>query len=168
MHIFKRVFKFRTESKPEDNLGLLIEIHHLSLNPRLKKPTIKQSGLIEDIGQRVQILEIDQTRWFHNGSLRNLREAFRVQRSVEKTIGKYLGENPQSHLRYFGLAHIPFIFHIGCTVNREEVNVFATDRQTGAWIALDRKIPNWPPLQVNGLPKTANDYVTDCNYPNEH
>lgn len=158
----KKGFMLRSLHQEENSPGLFIAIHHLSLYPRSQKQALDQSSSIERVDQPVHILEIDQTKWFHNGVLRNPRQAFRVQESVEKTIGKYLGENPHSRLGYFGLAHIPFIFHLGCVVNREEVDVFATDRQTGEWIALDEEATHWPPLHVCGLSEAPDDSVTDA------
>ena len=158
---FQKGFIIRSEPHAENSPKYFIAIHHLSLNPRSKKQGIDLSCVTEVIDQTAHILDINQTKWFHDGVVSDPEEAFRVQQLVEKTIGSLLSENPHSRLGYFGLAHIPFIFHIGCVVNREEVEVFATDRQTSEWVALDEGASNWPALRVSGLPKVADDGITD-------
>ena len=52
---------------------------------------------------------------------------------------------------YFGLAHIPLIFHLGYEVNRSEVQVFGNDYKSAAWFPLPGESQS-PGLDIEGLP----------------
>jgi len=145
----------------------LIAIHHLSLDRR----GAVQSSLGESLAgigpQEIFEVTIDQTDLFTDGCLPDPVEALNRQNDVLARIDNLVSEHPGVRLGYFGLAHIPLMFHLGYMVNRRVVSVFKTNRQTGYWEVLERGKKRWPQIHVHGLPKspdlTAKEIVLRVN-----
>ena len=116
-----------------------LAIQHLSRNFR---PTIETSahGALQDF-QPSELIEviIDQTDLFVNGSLINPVEALIRQTEALGNWEEIIREFPDCRLGYFGLAHIPLMFHLGYKINRREVQLFGNDYKSGGWFDLPRK-----------------------------
>src|SRR5690606_35691216 len=83
-------------------------------------------------------ISIDQTDLYNNGVLVNPQVALQRQNDLIKQLNGFIDIYPSSHVGYFGLAHIPLMFYAGYQVNRQMVDVFATNRQTGYWVPLKK------------------------------
>lgn len=124
-----------------------IAIHHLSLNKRASIKATAQNGLFEYPELELREILIDQTDLYNNGVLANPQEALQRQNDLIKQLNSFIGTYPSSHVGYFGLAHIPLMFYAGYQVNRQAVEVFATNRQTSHWIPL-KKSGHGPKLRL--------------------
>lgn len=122
-----------TASEIQDTL---IIIHHLSLDKRASVKSFFQQDSLEYSGLEVKEILIDQTSLYNDGVLSNPTEALIKQSDLIDQLNGFYDAYPTSRIGYFGLAHIPLMFHAGYQVNRRHVNVFATNRQTGAWLSL--------------------------------
>ena len=143
------VDRYRNGVEPDKTL---IALHHLSLERRTTIAAAVETNLAEYQEYNLHELMIDQTDYFQNGSMVNPIAAFHRQQQFLSELDRLIQQIPGGELGYFGLAHIPFMMHLGYHVNRREVRVFATNRQTGEWIGLAHEHTEWPPLQVEGIP----------------
>lgn len=114
----------------------LIAIHHLSINQR---PSITSNSLATLSQYEIKELLIDQTDLHRNGQLLNPEEAVNRQGHLVPKLVDLFSIYPQAGLAYFGLAHIPLMFFAGSQVNRQEVMLFSTNRQTGEWLPLEKR-----------------------------
>ncbi|CAG0975680.1 hypothetical protein ANRL4_01550 [Anaerolineae bacterium] len=145
---------------PSKSIPKFIAIHHLSL---YRRPAIRQAiqGYLERL-QPFDLIEvlIDQTDLFQAGSLIDPVKALRGQVERLTAIETILREHPECELGYFGLAHIPLMFHMGYAINRREVRVFGTDYTSGVWLDLPEK-SSLPVVRVEGLPEHLIDSPGD-------
>lgn len=130
----------KDKPKPTDSEvnGSFIAIHHLSLNKRASIKATSQKELLEYVGLEFKEISIDQTDLYNNGVFVNPQVALQRQNDLIKQLNDFIDIYPSSHVGYFGLAHIPLMFYVGYQVNRQMVDVFATNRQTGCWIPLKK------------------------------
>jgi hypothetical protein len=143
-----------------DTSQTLIAIHHLSLNQRTTIEQSIETNVPEYQSFEIRELLIDQTNLHADGRLTNLAEALRRQCDLIQRLNDFVGRHPQAHVAYFGLAHIPLMFHAGYQINRRVIKVFATNRQTGEWIALS-KTGSGPRLSLQEVPAGSSDDVGD-------
>ena len=115
---------------------ILVAIHHLSINQRASLASSPIAALAQ---YEIKELLIDQTDLHKNGRLLDPKEAVNRQEASISRLKDFYSIYPQASLAYFGLAHIPLIFYAGSQINRQSVMVFSTDRQTGEWLALEKK-----------------------------
>lgn len=136
-------------SKPKPKF---VAIHHLSLyrGSSLHQAShtdlkgILQSDLIE--------MPIIQTDLYQDGSLKDPSAALNRQQEMLARLEEFLHEYPECELGYFGLAHVPLVFHMGYEINRREIQVFGNDYNNGAWFSLP-DTDNYPIFHVEGLPQ---------------
>jgi nucleoside phosphorylase len=138
----------------------LIAIHHLSLGQRASVERSIETNIPEYQGFEIQELFINQTDLYANGSLTNPAEALQRQYDLIQRLNDFTNIYPHAHIAYFGLAHIPLMFHAGYQINRRVVRVFATDRQTGEWISLS-KIGTGPKLHLQEATEGSSDDTGD-------
>lgn len=138
----------------------LIAIHHLSLNQRAPIEHSIETNIPEFQGFEVKELLINQTDLYANGKLTNPAEALRRQYDLIQRLNDFTELYPQAHIAYFGLAHIPLVFHAGYKINRRVIKVFATDRQTDEWIALT-KTGTGPQLTLQEAPEGSSNDTGD-------
>lgn len=136
---------------------ILVAIHHLSINQRA---SISSSSVTVLTQHEIKELLIDQTDLHKNGQLLNLKEAVNRQEVLISRLKDFFSIYPQASLAYFGLAHIPLIFYAGSQVNRQSVMVFTTNRQTGEWLALERR-GRGPTLSIQGHESNHSSSTTD-------
>lgn len=125
-----------SERRENTTKKTLIAIHHLSINQRASI-TSKPIATLEQY--EIKELLIDQTDLFRNGQLLDPREAVNRQDVLIPRLNSLLSTYPLASLGYFGLAHIPLMFYASSQINRQVVNVYSTDRQSGKWLALEEK-----------------------------
>jgi len=137
-----------------------IAIHHLSL---YRRPSILQAaGSYLKSLQNYDLVEmpIDQTDLYNDGSLINPPKALQIQKQMLIRLNNILGENPNCELGYFGLAHVPLMFHMGYEINRREVRVFGNNYDTSEWFDLpENHIPAH--IIVDGFPKDPIEEIGD-------
>lgn len=135
----------------------MIAIHHLSLERRTSIKNALDTTLIEYGNHHIEELLIDQTDLFQHGRLISPTEGFDRQKTLISRLDLLLQTYPGAEIGYFGLAHIPYIFHAGYEVNRREIRTFGTNRQTSEWQALPRSAGSWSKIAIVGLPSTRSD-----------
>lgn len=138
--------------RENDDIPIFIAIHHFSLYRRSSITHSVRSYLKQLHGYDVVELPIDQVDWYQNGSLTNPNAALIRQKELLARLESILQEKPNCELGYFGLAHVPFTFHMGYEINRREVRVFGNDYDSGEWFGLPEE--GMPPhIVVDGFPK---------------
>jgi nucleoside phosphorylase len=123
-------FKFEIKKK-------LLAIHHLSINKRGSILSPLNSNSSKYIGYEIEEILIDQTSLFSDGQLLQPTVALNRQNEVVKKLNHARKQYPQATFAYFGLAHIPLMFHLGAQINREFVDQFVTNRASSEWYALN-------------------------------
>lgn len=88
-------------------------------------------------------LVIDQT------DIQTPEDGLISQNRVIKQLHQIQNSNPDCQLGYFGLAYIPFTFHLGCKIHRNTIDVFANDRVSAKWIELP-KTSIYPEPRIEG------------------
>ena len=82
----------------------------------------------------VEEIVIDQSDLYENGKLTNPLEAARRQRDISHQLSEALNTYSDAELGYYGIAHIPLLFHIGCQLqNRKRFHFFDHNRKTNEW-----------------------------------
>jgi nucleoside phosphorylase len=149
----------------------LIAIHHLSLDRRSSVLSSLAESLSDLKNQELIEVKIDQTDLFKDGHLVDPIEAIKRQNDIQPRIDNLLNDYPEAYIGYFGLAHIPLVFHLGYKINRRVVPAYPTNRQTGCWEALPQISKSWPKIHAAGMPKTSDLYakeiilVVNVSYP---
>lgn len=141
--------KRRSDASP---LPKFVAINHLSL---FRRPSVTQAS--HSYLKRLQDfdlieLPIDQVDLYKGGSLTNPREALQRQQEIFARLEEILQKYPESKLGYFGLAHVPLMFHLGFKVNRREIQVFGNNYVTGEWVDLPPQ-SSVPKIIIDGLPE---------------
>lgn len=144
----------------KNEIPKFIAIHHLSL---YRRPSIIQSArsyLKTLQGHDVVEMPIDQVDLYQDGSLTDPQQAFQQQKEMLARLEGILRENPNCELGYFGLAHVPLVFHMGYEINRREVRVFGNDYDNANWFELhqDHEPPH---IIVDGFPKDTIEETGD-------
>lgn len=129
----------------------LVAIRHQSMEPLESKlnaaslPGTLKSANIEEI-------VIDQTDLYDNGRLTNPMEAARRQKDVAHQLSEVLNTYPDAEIGYYGIAHIPLLFHIGCQLqNRKRFHFFDHNRRTNEWDLLQSG-EDYPQITLEELP----------------
>lgn len=143
-----------------DTAHSIIAIHHLSLNRRISIEHSNWASIPEYQGFEIKELFIDQTDLYTNGILVDPTEALQRQTNLIQKLNDFIILYPQAQIAYFGLAHIPLMFHAGYQINRRVIKVFATDRQTGEWVAL-AKTGTGPKLYLQEAPAGSSEDTSD-------
>jgi hypothetical protein len=104
----------------------------------------------------IQELAISQSDFYRGGCLINPAQALERQLDFYENLDSLIQKYPEAKIGYFGLAHIPFIFHLGYETNLREVQLFSTQRQKREWVTLNNKDGVWEKLKVEGLPNRVN------------
>lgn len=152
--------KTKAQFTKSETSQTLIAIHHLSLNLRTSVKQFIKTSIPQYQDCDIQELFINQVDLYKNGSLTNPTEALQRQYDLLQQLNNFTNHYPEAHLAYFGLAHIPFIFHAGYQINRRAIKVFATNRQTGEWIAL-KKSGSGPKLLLQETSEVSSDVKGD-------
>jgi nucleoside phosphorylase len=139
----------------------LIAIHHTSLDRRSSLENSIQNSIPQLRDCLIQELAIDQIAFYKNGSLVTPFDAFSLQKDFHKQLDGLVKSYPNAHVSYFGLAHIPFIFHLGYETNAREVQVFSSHRQTRRWEMLSDDASLWPEIEIENLPEKRNSDIED-------
>lgn len=135
--------------------GLLIALRHLSMQyipPQAFIPAIPATLA----GRGVAELLIDQTDLYVNGRLVDPLEAAERQTHVVRHIDALLRQDAAASLAYWGIAHIPLLFHLGFQLtNKRKLYFFEINRYSGRWEHLKGNMRG-PVLKLDGLPRRAN------------
>jgi len=141
---------------PLEQPGSLIAIRHLSMQ-YIPPQTIIESLPSMFAGRSVTELLVDQTDLYADGRLSDPLEAAKRQADLECHIDSLLTSHPGASVSYFGIAHIPLLFYLGCRLtNKRRLHFFELNRYTGRWEYLQGE-KEGPELKLDGLPIHAND-----------
>lgn len=136
--------------------GSLIAVRHLSMQ-YIPPQTIVDSLPSRFAGQSVIELLVDQTDLYIDGRLSDPLEAVERQANFEHHIDNVLNSHLGAPVAYFGIAHIPLLFHLGCRLtNKRRLHFFEFNRYTGHWEYLQGEKES-PQLKLDGLPTRVND-----------
>ena len=138
----------------------VIAIRHHSLDTLPNKLT--EATLPETWGPADLVhVEINQTDLYDNGRLTNPVEATRRQMDIIPQLSEVVSSQPDAKLCYYGIVHIPLLFHIGCQVlNRTPLHFFEQNRFTKQWGFL-QKGEDYPQIMFEGLPEVATQEAGD-------
>ena len=115
--------------------------------------TLRCTNLVE--------IEVNQSDLYDNGRLTNPVEAARRQRDISHQLSESLNTYPDAEIGYYGIAHIPLLFHIGCQLqNRKRLHFFDHNRKTDEWDQLQRG-GDYPEIRLAGLPDVVNQQGGD-------
>jgi nucleoside phosphorylase len=141
---------------PLEQPGSLIAIRHLSMQ-YIPPQTIIESLPSRFAGRSVTELLVDQTDLYADGRLSDPLEAAKRQADLECHIDSLLTSHPGASVGYFGIAHIPLLFYLGCRLtNKRRLHFFELNRYTGRWEYLQGE-KEGPELKLDGLPIHADD-----------
>lgn len=143
-----------TRRFPSPVLKTLIAIRHQSMEPLPSKLT--EASLPKAVGTASVVdVEVNQTDLYDNGRLTDPVEAARRQMETVHRLAEARNSYPDSELAYYGIAHIPLLFHMGYQVlTRAPVHFFEHNRTTDRWDRLDRS-EEYPHIRITGLPASV-------------
>ena len=129
----------------------LIAIRHHSMEPvahvlneTLMPETLRLTKFVK--------IEINQTDLYDNGRLTNPVDAARRQRDFIHRLSEARKSNPDAEFGYFGIAHVPLLFHVGCQVlTRLPLHLFEYNRITKRWDLLQSG-GDYSQIRLAGLP----------------
>ena len=138
----------------------LIAIRHQSMEPLSNR--LGEASLPEALRlSRLVNIEIDQTDLYDNGRLTNPVEAARRHTKVIHQLSEALNTNSNAKLVYYGIAHIPLLFHVGCQIlTRTDLHFFEYNRITNQWNLLQRE-EDYPRIMSEGLPDIVTQKAGD-------
>ena len=138
----------------------LVAIRHQSMEPLDSR--LNAASLPETLkSANVEEVVIDQTDLYHNGRLTNPMEAARRQKDIAYQLSEVLNTYPEAKIGYYGIAHIPLLFHIGGQLqNRKRIHFFDYNRKTDEWDQLQRG-GNYPHIRLEGLPDVISQECGD-------
>ena len=110
-----------------------IAIHHYSVTQRSSIKHAVDRYLSALHNEDIIEIPIDQT------NVASPEEALSTQTQVLEQLSELQKSNPDCQLGYFGIAHIPFTFHLGRKIHRNTIDVFANDRSSAQWFELPDK-----------------------------
>ena len=135
--------------------GTLIAIRHQSMEP-LSNGLIEASLPEPSRFAKIVEIKIDQTDLYDNGRLTNPVAATRRQRDFFHRLCEAQELYPDAELGYYGIAHIPLLFHIGCQVlTRVNLHYFEYNRFTNRLDFLPKN-GAYPQIKLEGLPDVDN------------
>lgn len=137
-----------------------IAICHQSMEPLPSK--LNEASLPETFRPaNVVHVVINQTDLYDNGRLTNPVEAARRQRDIGAELSEALNTHTDAEIGYYGIAHIPLLFHIGGQVlTRFPLHFFEHDRFTKKWYML-QGAEGFPQIEFDGLPDVATPRAGD-------
>ena len=129
----------------------LVAIRHQSMEPLESR--LNAASLPETLqSTNVEEIVIDQTDLYDNGRLTNPVEAARLQKDIAHQLSQGLNTYPDAEVGYYGIAHIPLLFHIGCQLqNRNHFHFFDHNRRTNEWDLLQSG-EDYPQITLEGFP----------------
>jgi nucleoside phosphorylase len=147
-------------STQSESDGSLLLIRHLSMQYIAPETMIK--ALPPHFSTRnMSELLIDQTDLYREGRLTNPAKAVERQAHLQQYIDDHCRSYTHSTLAYFGIAHVPLLFHLGYQLtNKRCLSFFELNRYTGSWEHLESDA-HGPPLLSCGLPSAINREVGD-------
>ncbi len=148
------------KSAKTKQLPKFVAIQHLSLYRRQSVHQAITAYLTRLQTFDVIELAIDQLDLYHDDSMTNPSEALERQREALARLDEILREYPECELGYFGLAHVPLMFHLGYEINHREVQLFGNEYNGGKWIDLPDKTST-PNISIEGVPEHMIDLVGD-------
>ena len=134
---------------------ILVSIRHYSMEPLSTTPIA--ALLAESLGfANLVEIEINQTDLYDNGKLTNPVEAARRHKDFSYQLSNFLKTYPDAEVCYFGIAHIPLLFHIGCQIlTRISLHLFEHNRITHQWDLLLQREEDYPQITLEGLPNVV-------------
>jgi len=95
---------------------------------------------------------LDETNSFHMGIPKDLDGLVRRQSRIPSRITRAVANDADAIINYFGLAHIPLLFHLGYKLtNKRQVRFFEWERYSGGWNPLQEQ-GTYDLLQIENLP----------------
>lgn len=137
-----------------------IAVMHLS-QQRIAKTTMYDSIQRHYRGAATTEIFLDELNSFKLGMPKDLDTLVRRQVRIPSRINKAIANNTDATINYFGLAHIPLLFHIGFRLtNKRQLRFFEWDRYSGGWNPLQEH-GSYELLRVENLPNRTINSVGD-------
>ena len=138
----------------------LVAIRHQSMEPLESR--LNAASLLGTLqSANIKEIVVDQTDLYNNDRLTNPVEAAIRQRDITSRLSETLNTYPDAEVGYYGIAHIPLLFHIGCQLqNRKYLHFFDHNRKTDEWDQLQRE-GDYPEIRLVGLPDVISQKCGD-------
>lgn len=140
-HIFEAVMRIaeaRT-TKP------LIAIRHQS--QQATSPAFDRINP-QDMGRPVFPIDCDASITYETGVMKGPAVALISQSQLARDVASALQRYPESELAYYGVAHVPLVFHAGATVsNKRTVRLYELARTSGEFLPIE--VGDGPDLQIS-------------------
>lgn len=118
--------------------------------------TIVESLQFQFVRPSVTELLVNQTDLYVDGCLSDPLEAVKRQTDLDYRVDDLLGSHADASLGYFGIAHIPLLFHSGYRLtNKRRLHFFELNRYTGIWEYVQGE-GDYSELRVDGLSNEVN------------
>ena len=147
------VFSVPSHSKLVPKVGdvHVITLRHLSMQP-VSKQSVLNAVRKEYLQASLTDLYINQTDLYQEECLVDPSEAVTRQINIAKDFDKLTVDHTEVLVAYFGLAHIPLLFHLGYRLtNKRMLEFFELNRFDGHWELLKRDCSGLE-IYLEGLP----------------
>ena len=131
----------------------IVAFRHFSLE------LVSKQSVVDAIRQKYQQtsptdLFLDESKFYKKERLSYPSKAIRLQKDIPKLLDGLHEKNPEARVAYFGLAHIPLLFHLGyCLTNKRRMEFFEFNRFTGEWSPINQDCSNGLEVYLEGIPK---------------
>ncbi len=144
----------------ENKSNNCIAVMHLS-QQRIAKTTMYDSMQLHYPGASTTEILLDEINSFKQGVPKELDELVRRQVRISSRINKAIANDANITINYFGLAHIPLLFHLGFRLtNKRQLRFFEWGRYSGGWNPLQER-STYDLLQIENLPNHTIHAVGD-------
>ena len=156
----KSGFLWNGPTPRENDSNNCIAVMHLS-QQRIGKATMGDSMQLHYPGASTTEILLDEINSFKRGVPKELGRLIRRQVRIASRINKAIANNANITINYFGLAHIPLLFHLGFSLtNKRQLRFFEWDRYSGGWNPLEER-GTYDLLQIDGLPNRTINSIGD-------
>ncbi|SAK53958.1 hypothetical protein AWB77_01486 [Caballeronia fortuita] len=158
--LVKKIFAIGQQESP------LIAIRHQSQEGTTEA---FQSISSDGFGRAVISIDCDSTMAYENGVLNPL-VALRPQMSLVQQLQHQLALHGNADVAYFGIAHIPLIFHAGMSVStKRRISLYELQRSSGDWVQLSADVGPDLGITLSELRGEASDDIAvlsiEVSYP---
>jgi nucleoside phosphorylase len=156
----KSGFLWNGPTPRENKSNNRIAVMHLS-QQRIAKTTMYDSMQLHYPDASTTEILLDEMNSFKRGVPKDIDGLVRRQARIFSRINKAIANDADITINYFGLAHIPLLFHLGFKLtNKRQLRFFEWDRYSGGWNPLQER-GTYDLLQIENLPNHTIDLVGD-------
>lgn len=131
----------------------IVAFRHFSQEP------ISKQSVVDAVRQKYKQtspidLFLNESKFYKEGRLSYPSRVIRLQKDIPKFLDELYEKNPEAQVSYFGLAHIPLLFHLGyCLTNKRRMDFFEFNRFNGSWNPINQDSSNRLEVGLEGIPE---------------